>query len=112
MPMTRRAAVLLITVATLGQIDKYKKSNESMNSIGRLYRNSSLVLARALRRASRTSARKALASTSRVVTFQFHAREKQLLTGENPNAPVTAAGTNHPRTLRLRVRAALQALHP
>lgn len=44
-PMTHRATALLATVTTLGQIDKYMKSNDSMSSIVGLYRNSSLARA-------------------------------------------------------------------
>ena len=99
-PMIHRAAGLLTTVPTLEQITKYMKSNDSMHSIGQLYRGSSLIAACALPRAVRTAEREALAGVSRVVAFQLDAREKQLLPGQNAHAPMTAAPANQTRALR------------
>lgn len=59
MPMTHHAAASLTTLATLGQIEKYIKSNDSMITIECIYRNSSLIVAREVRRTSRASERKA-----------------------------------------------------
>ena len=98
--MPQRAAGLLTMVVTIEQITKYMNSNDSMNSIDLPYRHSSRTAARALSRAVRTGQHMALAGISRVVAFQLDAREKQLLPGQNPDAPMAAAGANQTRALR------------